>query len=201
MAVVAGDWECEVSGVWDGRRFVMVRRIRVGQRPPLSQPASGVASVIVIPPDQSKVEWSPNGRVLALNSGFSGLSLWNVRNGSLVLRARQKERVLSLSWARDSKLLFVGTPHQIRYLRPDTGGAVYDLQSEDWMRCNAASAHGERLAASFYDGTIALWRGRYPHPPARRLIQLLGRATVCRSPALRVLGRRSQPVFHRRTGL
>ena len=191
IAVVAGVWESEVVDLWDVRRPKLVRRIRVGQKPPSSPRLSGAESVIEVSPDQSKVEWSPDGRILALNSGFGGLSLWNARSGSLLLRTRQKGGVVSLSWSRDSKLLFVGTPHQIRLIRWDAGGSIYDLQSEEWMRCNAASTNGERLAASFDDGTIALWRGRNRQPQTRVQTGALGDFNIAVSGDLRKMASES----------
>jgi WD40 repeat protein len=196
LAIVAGIWESEVIDVWDVARRVRVRRIPVGQKPPKGRSVSDTAQVVELPFYQGKVEWSPDGQVLALSSGFSGLSLWNERTGSLMLRTRREkglasitENVISLSWSRDSTILRVATPHHIRFLNRDSGEQVYAVGSENkrWMRCVAGSPDGERLAASFDDGEIVLRRSRNPVPVAHILMGPFGDTLVALSPDLRYI--------------
>lgn len=93
LAIVVGDAETERVDFWDVRRMARVRRIRVAEKGAKPKAAfRPVNSVVQIEPDQSKADWSPDGRVPALYSGFSGLSVWSPRTNSLLWRLPSRGR-------------------------------------------------------------------------------------------------------------
>ncbi len=162
LAIAAGYWESEVIDVWDVRKPALLRRYKVGAEgtppPPCGDPCFPTITY------SSKLVWAPDGSVLALNSGFSGLALWNVRTGALIRRTQNPEAILWLSWSRDSRQLRIGTPHGFRFLNRDSGKSVFAFRSADWMRTVAISPGGERRAASFDDARIDLWKGSSLQP-------------------------------------
>ncbi len=153
------EWYSQVIDVWDVQGMKRLNRFAVGpQRAPLPNDATETA--------QTTVAWSPNGRLFALSSIITGLSVWDAHTGKLLQRFRQAAKVISLSWSKDSKLLRVGTPWQIRLLSVSTGQPVYALESSFEMGENAVSADGNQFAAGSADGDeIDLWHGKDdPHP-------------------------------------
>jgi WD40 repeat protein len=174
LAIVVEDAQRRFIHIWNARSRRFIRKFAVGLVQAQGSGASGSASVIVVVeafPRLYKLEWSPDGRVLALTA--DGLSLWDARSGALLVRPRQREGVLSMAWSPDSKLLHIGTPHQLRTLRRDTGAPVYAVESVEWMRVNAISRRGDRRACAYNTGEIHLWRGKEDIPHVR--IQADGR--------------------------
>jgi WD40 repeat protein len=168
VAVVAGNVDFEVIDIWEVRTAALVRRIHVGRKKDARRaPSPNALSVVSIEPDESQVEWSPDGRALALSSGYLGVSLWSPRNGALIKRLVSKGPVISISWSRDSRLLHVGGNKWVRFLRPETGVEVYAVESGRYMRCNSVEASGRQVAASYDTGEIYLWRGRENLPDLR----------------------------------
>jgi WD40 repeat protein len=193
LAIAAGYWESEVIDLWDVERRSLIRRTEVGLKRESGKPAAAAASVIEIPVYSSKLEWSPDGEAMALSSGFNGLSLWKAQTGRLVFRtppeqglASMTENVISLSWSNDSRLLRVGTPHHIRFLKRDLSEA-FTTESKDWMRCISVARDSQQSAASFDDGEIVFWRDRNPQPRARLSTGTLGGGTLNVSPDLRYM--------------
>jgi WD40 repeat protein len=196
LAVVTGQGESEEIEVWDVMKQLRVRRFRVGQKAPKMRTVSDTGQVVEIPPNHAKVEWSPDGHLLALASGFSGLSLWNPYTGSSILRTQRKMgldaigAVISLSWSRGGNILRVGTPFDIRMLKLDSGVAVHEVRTESkkkWMRSIAVSVDGEQLAGSFDNGEIVMWRGRNHIPVVRLSIGAFADGFVVLSPDLRYM--------------
>jgi WD40 repeat protein len=166
----------EVSiDIWDAQRLTLVRKIPVRDTTRADGGGGGGAGaqVVVVSPPEPKVVWSPDGQVLALTGGLNWLSLWDAHTGKLLRSPRQVNEVISLSWSRDSRLLCVGTPQQVRFIRRADGAPEYVLENdstEEPMRSTAVSADGKHLAsflASFSDAEIDLWRGREDAPCAR----------------------------------
>ncbi len=176
LAIVAGFAEGESIDIWNVSRLALVKRIPVGKNAPRNAPGMIYVDPLVLHADQSKVQWSPDGQVLALYSGFQGLSLWDANMGSMLPQVSRPwswtDGLVSLSWSDDSNFLRIGLHREIRILRRDTGAVTYALKipgrsEEDWIRSSAASPDGTRLAASYADGRIVLWRGRNQQPSGR----------------------------------
>ena len=187
LAVVAAseNGSSETIEIWDSQRLVLVGVIPVGGGTRKDRGVGGRVSGIEVVDDypaESKVEWSPDGHVLALSSGLSGLSLWDAQTGTLLRRPRQASEVISLSWSRSGELLYVGTDQQIRFLRRADGAPEYVLKNEtadepirlgavdETIVCSAVSPDGNHLAAflaGFNDAEIVLWRGRKRTPNTR----------------------------------
>jgi WD40 repeat protein len=178
----------EVIRIWDLRRVKLVQTISVGQAAgsPITRSAflnQSVRQLGGIDRTSSVLRWSPDGQVLGLNSEFSGLSLWTVRDGSLLARPRQVAPVISLSWSQDSRQLHVGSPYQVRYLDRTTGAPQYAIETVKYMRANSTSSNGN-VAAFFDDGQIDLWRGTEDLPYVH-IAQGIGDQVATLSPDLR----------------
>jgi WD40 repeat protein len=177
--VVAGTKSGMSIDVWDAQRLVLLRRIpiRGATQPDGGGTRRGVqeGQKVEIYPPEPKVEWSPDGQVIALNGGTAGLSLWDAHTGRLLRRLGlgQARDVVSLAWSRDSQLLYVGTPQEIRFIRRADGTPAYVLENNNAdlpMRSTSVSSDGKQLAsflAGFNDAEIDSWRGKKRAPYAR----------------------------------
>lgn len=58
------------------------------------------------------------------------------------------------------------------------------MEGRDWIRSSAVSRDGARLAASFDDGEVRLWRGRGQEPIVRVKVGTLAASDVVLSPGL-----------------
>jgi WD40 repeat protein len=85
LAVMTGQGESEAIDLWDVGRQALVKTIPAGEKQIQSRGgiSPNASVVVVVSRMDSKVEWSPDGRVLALYSGDTGLSLWDPHTGSL----------------------------------------------------------------------------------------------------------------------
>ncbi len=196
LAIAAGYWESEVIDLWDVQRRVLIRRTNVGLKPEAAGGGSSraAASSVVLTVYSSKLEWSPDGEVLALSSGFNGLSLWKAGGVQPLFRTPPKsvdasltENLISLSWSRDSKLLRVATPHSIRFLKRDFRTEDFAMEQRDWMRCVAVSGDSGAIVSSIDGGEIAFWRGRNRLAQTRISMGALGGLPVTLSPDLRYM--------------
>jgi WD40 repeat protein len=163
LAIAAGYWESEVIDVWDVRKPAFLRRYKVGAEGTPPRPC-GDPCLETTQTYSSKLAWAPDGSTLALNSGFSGLALWNVRTGALIRRTQNPAPITWLSWSRNSKILRIGTAHSLRFLDRDSGKAMFSSRSAESMRWVSVSPGGERRAASFDDARIDLWKGSSLQP-------------------------------------
>jgi WD40 repeat protein len=115
--------ESEAVHVWDVSHLVLVREIPlVGlQKLGHGQTTIGFEQSVFVR-DPSLVAWAPDGKVIAVDSGETGLSLWDARTGRFLRQLSQGNRFLS--WSREGTTVYVQADHQIRSVNRRDGTAV-----------------------------------------------------------------------------
>jgi len=170
VVVFAEEARTEMVHVWDVSRLLLVRKIVLGASHGSHAGTDAPAGEQNFEPGASKVEWSPDGQVLAVTSYYTGLSLLDAGTGRLLRRSSPVAAFTSLKWSRDGKILYLGTRQQIRAIRRTDGALIYVLENREaddplWWN-TAASADGVLAAdhGRFGDAEIDFWRAREKAP-------------------------------------
>jgi WD40 repeat protein len=109
------------------------------------------------------VEWSPDGKRLALAFGEGTIQVWDVMNGRVLLSYRGHTQVMALAWSSDGKYLASAgdfNDDKTVQVRDATNGALIHFY---WLYPHGAativwSPDGKYLALGDYEGTIQVWR-------------------------------------------
>jgi chemotaxis protein histidine kinase CheA len=133
----------------------------IADMPSLPQPLPPANYRVPIP--VTAVAFSPDGEQLA-TSGYHEILVWNTADGTPLRRITNvAERVYSLQYSPDGKLIAVGagTPAQlgeVKLFSAATGDLVADLaRTSDAIFCVAFSPDGKRLAAGGADRSIRVY--------------------------------------------
>jgi len=104
-----------------------------------------------------QLQFSPDNRVLATVSYFSGICFWDPLTGRLLAKAQGDTN----DWPKvvftpDSRLLATREDGAVRLIRVSDGSEAGRLQTGP-VQCIAISPDGTTLASTGWDGTILLW--------------------------------------------
>jgi WD40 repeat protein len=109
------------------------------------------------------IEWSPDGRTLAVSDygGYGGLVwFWNAATGKMIRKVRDGSNVRRIAWSPDGKLVATAVDDSTSsIIESETGEAIRKIQSN---RLGGAarpdfSADGKFMAYSCGDKTIRIW--------------------------------------------
>lgn len=170
----------ELIEIWDTSRLVLVREIPlVGLQDFGYTVVQGVEDSFLFA-SPSHVARSPDGKVLAVDSGRTGLSLWNPRSGKFLRQLRRGNKLFS--WSRDGETLRTWTSDEIRFINRTDGQTTGVTKIDDPLPGRTAvSLDGRYLAAIRDDSNrpeIDLWRRGRKKPsiqiPWTRTVELSG---------------------------
>ena len=105
------------------------------------------------------LDWNPAGDRLAIGDHDGALHLLRAEDGRKIKRwAGHKGDVRGLLWPAPDELISAGKDGALSFWNPDvtTGGLVRRHASLGHLRCLAATADGQRLAAGRYDGSVLI---------------------------------------------
>ena len=106
----------------------------------------------------NRVEWSPDGKILASASTEGTVRLWSAEGKSLATLTGHIGYVYSVAWSPDGKILASASwDKTVRLWSPD-GKALATLTGQtDRVKSVAWSPDGKTLASASDDSTIRLW--------------------------------------------
>jgi dipeptidyl aminopeptidase/acylaminoacyl peptidase len=155
--------ESERIDIWDVSRIALLRSIPLTGLQKFQHGFYQGIEEGLFTPDDAVVAWSPDGKVLAVDSGRTGLSLWSFRKGKLLCQLTSGIRLIS--WSRDSTTLHTRIDQEVRFINRNNGETVYSRKTEDKsLDSIVVSADGRHCAVIVGNSEIDLWRGRQQRP-------------------------------------
>ncbi len=120
----------------------------------------------------SALQFSPNGRTLAVGDYASAVTLWDVETGELIQSPlSQGDIVTTIAFSPDGRRLLVGTASDWNH---DPKAVLWDLESGQpigqpmrhahYVRHVEFSSNGERMLTASSDATVRLWNPRTAEP-------------------------------------
>ncbi|MDJ0796128.1 MAG: DUF4365 domain-containing protein [Calothrix sp. MO_167.B12] len=106
------------------------------------------------------IEWSPDGRMLAIVDSNNTVRICDAENGSTIWKQRENSSMTSISWSPDGKTLAVGCGNtNIKLLNTKTGKFRRRILKghSDWVWKVKWSPDGCFLASNSRDSSIRIW--------------------------------------------
>jgi WD40 repeat protein len=150
--------------IWDMSRLALVRDISLTGLPNSGHGRETEDSMFI--QDRPIVAWAPDGKVLAADSGKTGLLLWDARTGKFLRQLGQGNQFLS--WSRDGAILHVVADDQVRFINRGDGIATVATQNEDILQGQTVVSADGRYIAAIVDrrrpDEVDLWRAGTKKP-------------------------------------
>jgi WD40 repeat protein len=101
--------------------------------------------------------YSPDGRFVATGSEDRAVRLWDAGGRPLARLGDHAERVTTVQWSADAKILLAGSPLDIKAWAVPGGKEILALRTGQWITEATLSPRGDCVAVSNPDGSATVW--------------------------------------------
>ena len=114
-----------------------------------------------LPGSGTDVKWSPDGVLIAVDSGESSVALIDPTSGRVVRQMAHGDKVISISWSPDSKrIATAGQSGAIKVWEASSGNLLTTLDQGVLLTSMAWSPDGNYLASTGAGNSLCIWDAR-----------------------------------------